>query len=62
MKLASFKVKSTGASTIGVVVDKGLLDLHAASGGKLPASMIAFLELGADGFAAARKLAASGAG
>jgi 2-keto-4-pentenoate hydratase/2-oxohepta-3-ene-1,7-dioic acid hydratase in catechol pathway len=62
MKLASFKLKSTGAKTIGVVLDQGFLDLHAASGGKLPASMIAFLELGADGFAAARKLAASGAG
>ena len=62
MKLASFKLKSTGAKSIGVVLDNGFLDLHAASGGKLPASMIAFLELGADGFAAARKLAASAAG
>lgn len=58
MKLASFKLKSTGAKTIGVVLDEGFLDLHAASGGELPDSMIAFLELGEEGFAAARKLAA----
>ena len=49
MKLASFKLKSTGAATIGVVVDGRLIDLHAASGGELPASMIAFLELGEAG-------------
>jgi len=60
MKLASFKLKSTGAPSIGVVLDGGILDLHAASGGKLPSAMIAFLELGADGMAQARKLAAAG--
>jgi 2-keto-4-pentenoate hydratase/2-oxohepta-3-ene-1,7-dioic acid hydratase in catechol pathway len=62
MKLASFKPKSTGAATIGVVLDDGVLDLHAASGGELPASMIAFLQLGANGMDRARELAKSGAG
>lgn len=60
MKLASFKLKSTGAATIGVVLDDGVLDLHAASDGELPASMIAFLQLGADGMNRARGLAKSG--
>ena len=60
MKLASFKLKSTGAPSIGIVLDGGILDLHAASGGKLPSSMIPFLELGADGLAQARQLAAAG--
>ncbi|MDT8319926.1 MAG: fumarylacetoacetate hydrolase family protein [Xanthomonadales bacterium] len=60
MKLASFKLKSTGAATIGVVLDNGLIDLHAASGGQLPASMIDFLERGEDGFAAARAIVAAG--
>lgn len=61
MKLASFKLKSSGATSIGIVLDKGILDLHAASGGKLPSAMIAFLELGAEAMARARELAASGA-
>ena len=60
MKLASFKLKSTGAATIGVVVDGGLIDLHAASGGELPASMIAFLELGEAGMSRAHEIAAAG--
>lgn len=62
MKLASFKIRKTGAATIGVVLDNGYLDLHAASAGKLPASMIAFLELGDEGMHRARELALSGAG
>ena len=62
MKLASFKLKSSGASSIGVVLDKGILDLHAASGGKLPASMIAFLELGPAAMDQARELAIKAAG
>lgn len=60
MKLASFKIKSSGAATIGVVLDDGLLDLAAASGGELPSSMIEFLQLGDKGFAAARDLVAAG--
>jgi 2-keto-4-pentenoate hydratase/2-oxohepta-3-ene-1,7-dioic acid hydratase in catechol pathway len=58
MKLASFKVKSSGATTIGVVVKGGILDLHAASKGKLPANMISFLERGEAAMRQARKLAA----
>ena len=46
MKLASFKIKAKGESTIGVVLEDGVLDLHAASEGELPASMIGFLEQG----------------
>lgn len=57
MKLASFRVKSTGTPTIGVVLDQGLLDLHAASKGSLPASMIEFLEQGPEAMALARQLA-----
>jgi len=59
MKLASFKVKSTGEATIGVVVDGGILDLHAASNGELPAKMIEFLETGDAGMKQARELAAA---
>jgi len=59
MKLASFKVKSTGEATIGVVVDGGILDLHAASKGELPAKMIEFLETGEGGMKRARELAAA---
>ena len=32
MKLASFRVKATGAATVGVVVKSGILDLHAGLG------------------------------
>ena len=59
MKLASFKIKSTGASTIGVVLDDGVLDLHAGSEGGLPNSMIEFLEQGAGAMAQARTIASS---
>lgn len=62
MKLASFKHKPSGESTIGVVVERGLLDLHAASGGDLPASMIAFLELGEAAMDRARELAGTADG
>jgi len=57
MKLASFKIKATGDSTIGVVLDDGVLDLHAGSNGELPHSMIAFLEQGSDAMAKARAIA-----
>jgi acylpyruvate hydrolase len=62
MKLASFRIKATGESTIGVVLDDGLLDLHAASNGELPSSMIGFLEQGPGAVARARELAESGQG
>jgi 2-keto-4-pentenoate hydratase/2-oxohepta-3-ene-1,7-dioic acid hydratase in catechol pathway len=72
MKLASFRLKSTGKATIGAVLDQGglaqglpnegLLDLHAASNGSLPASMIEFLERGPEAMALARQLASEGKG
>jgi len=58
MKLASFKVKSTGAASIGAVVKGGVLDLHAASKGRLPTDMIRFLERGDAAMRSARRLAA----
>jgi acylpyruvate hydrolase len=57
MKLASFKLRNSGGSTIGVVLENGYLDLHAASNGELPASMIDFLEQGSGAMARARELA-----
>jgi acylpyruvate hydrolase len=59
MKLASFKIKATGDSTIGVVLNDGVLDLHAGSEGELPCSMIDFLEQGAGAMDQARDLAES---
>lgn len=61
MKLASFKIKTTGKASIGVVLENGILDLHKASNGELPDSMIAFLERGDEAMDAARKLADSDA-
>lgn len=58
MKLASFTIKSSGKSTIGVLLeDGGYLDLHGASNGALPASMIPFLSLGHEAMEKARFLA-----
>lgn len=62
MKLASIKLKSSGQVSVAAVVDGGYLDLHAASGGKLPARMIEFLEAGPDAMASARKLAKAASG
>ncbi len=62
MKLASFRLKSSGKATIGVVLDRGLLNLHAASNGSLPANMIEFLELGSGAMAQARQLAGTDKG
>lgn len=56
MKLASLKIKSTGAATIGAVIGDAYLDLHAASGGELPATMIEFLEQGDTAMQRARSL------
>jgi len=62
MRLASFKIRSSGKATIGVVLaDGGILDLHGASNGALPKAMISFLELGDDGLRRARELAARAA-
>jgi len=58
MKLASFKIKSSGKATIGAVLaDGSILDIHGASNGALPQAMIAFLELGEPALASARALA-----
>ena len=62
MKLASFRIKSSGRSTIGVVLaDGGYLDLNAASDGGLPQTMIAFLEQGEGAMSRARALAENAA-
>lgn len=61
MKLASFRIKSSGANTVGAVTGDSYLDLHAASGGELPANMIDFLEQGEAALERARALAAGGA-
>jgi 2-keto-4-pentenoate hydratase/2-oxohepta-3-ene-1,7-dioic acid hydratase in catechol pathway len=58
MKLASFRIKSTGEATIGAVLENGLLDLHAASNGELPSNMIEFLEQGSGAMDRARELSA----
>jgi len=58
MKLASIKIKSSGAPTVGAVIGDAYLDLHAASGGELPATMIEFLEQGDGALQRARALAA----
>ncbi len=62
MKLASFKIRSSGKATIGVVLaDGGILDLNGASNGALPSAMIPFLDLGESAMARARELAAKAA-
>ncbi|MEW8051877.1 MAG: hypothetical protein AB2809_16055, partial [Candidatus Thiodiazotropha sp.] len=60
MKLASIRIKSSGKQTIAVVLDGVYLDLHQASNGDLPDSMIAFLEQGAVAMTAARSIAQEG--
>lgn len=58
MKLASFKIKSSGKATIGVLLaDGGFLDLHGASNGELPSAMIPFLEMGGRAMDKAKTLA-----
>ena len=60
MRLATFKIRETGATTIGAYVGDRYLDLHAASGGGLPDRMIPFLELGDAGMARARMVVSMG--
>lgn len=57
MKLASFRINSSGVTTVGVVTDGGYLDLYATSGGNLPNSMIEFLRQGDAAISQARNLA-----
>lgn len=62
MKLASFRIVSSGKKTIGVVLaDGGILDLHGATNGALPSSMIDFLELGGPAMDRAREISAKAA-
>jgi len=56
MKLASLRIKANGKTTVAALVDGTYLDLHAASGGQLPAVMIEFLEQGEAAMAQARSL------
>jgi len=58
MKLVSLRIKANGAATVGAVIGESYLDLHAASGGELPATMIEFLEQGEAAMARARALSA----
>lgn len=62
MKLASFRIKETGQSRVGVVLDGGILDLHAASNGSLPSNMLDFLELGDAAMAQAKSFATDAKG
>jgi len=56
MKLASMKIRATGATTIGARLDGAFVDLHAATDGRLPARMIDFLETGDQGMQLARSV------
>lgn len=46
MKLVTFKIKATGAQTIGAYTEDGYVDLVAITGGELPNNMIDFLNAG----------------
>ncbi len=46
MQLASFRITNGGRKTIGAFVGHCYVDLHALTGGQLPADMLAFLQLG----------------
>jgi len=61
MKLVSLRIKSSRAGTVGAMIGETYLDLHAASGGELPATMIEFLEQGEAAMEHARALSADGA-
>ena len=54
MKLVSFKIRESGAQTVGAYVEGRYLDLAAASDGRLPANMNDFLEAGQSAMDAAR--------
>ncbi|MDE2292249.1 MAG: fumarylacetoacetate hydrolase family protein [Elusimicrobia bacterium] len=58
MKLVTFQ-PAGGPPRLGAVVKGGVLDLSAAARGRLPASMLAFLEAGPGAWDAARGLAAA---
>lgn len=55
MKLVTFKIKATGAQTIGAYTENGYVDLVAITGGELPNNMIDFLNGGEATMARARQ-------
>jgi 2-keto-4-pentenoate hydratase/2-oxohepta-3-ene-1,7-dioic acid hydratase in catechol pathway len=57
MRLVTFQ-RDGGTPSVGAVVGDGLVDLATASGGALPAEMIAFIEAGPSALARARDLLA----
>lgn len=56
MHLATFKPDRDAKPVIGIYVDGYYADLHALSGGELPDSMIAFLQMGDDGMSIAHRV------
>ena len=59
MRLATIKINNGADTTVGAYVNDCYLDLHAATGGAIPAEMIAFLEQGDAGMTQAREAIAS---
>jgi len=59
MKLASIKIRATGAQTVATRVGNGFLDLNIGTSGRLPTRMIDFLEAGEAAMALARTVAGS---
>ena len=58
MRLVSYE--QNGRRSIGALTNAGVIDLPAASGGALPADMLAFLQQGDAGLAKAREVVARG--
>ena len=59
MRLATLKINNGADTTVGAYVNNCYLDLHAATGGAIPANMIDFLEQGDAGMAQAREAIAN---
>src|SRR6185437_1355425 len=59
MKLASIKIRATGAQTVAARVGNGFFDLNIGTSGRLPTRMIDFLEAGEAAMALARTVAGS---
>ena len=56
MRLATYKPSSEAKPVIGLYIDGYYANLHALGNGRLPDSMIAFLEMGEEGMAIARSV------